>query len=45
MIDLSQSPSASPLVHAVAKDPGISWVKAATVAVDWYVDDAAAPRP
>lgn len=45
MIDLSQSPSASPLVHAVAKDPGISWVKNAAVAVDAPPDDAVNPLP
>jgi hypothetical protein len=45
MIDLSQSPSASPLIHSATTDPGTSWVKDAEVAVEAPPDDDADPRP
>ena len=45
MIDLSQSPSASPLVHAVPTDPGTSWVKDAAVVVDAPPDGEVDPLP
>lgn len=45
MIDLSQSPSATPLVHAVPTDPGRSWVKEAAVAVDAPPDGENNPLP
>ena len=45
MIDLSQSPSASPLVHSVPTDPGTSWVKDAEVVVDAPPDGEVNPLP
>ena len=45
MIDLSQSPSASPLAHAVRTDPGTSWVKDAAVAIDTPPDSEVDPSP
>jgi hypothetical protein len=45
MIDLSRSASASPLVHEVSTDPGMSWVKDAPVAVDVPPDGEVAPAP
>ena len=45
MIDLSQSPAASPLVHSVPTDPGTSWVKDAEVVVDAPPDDEVNPLP
>ena len=45
MIDLSQSPAASPLVHSVPTDPGTSWVKDTEVVVDAPPDDEVNPLP
>jgi len=45
MIDLSQSRSASPLVHAAPTDPGTSWVKDAEVMVDAPPDCEIDPLP
>ena len=45
MIDLSQSPSASPRVHAVATDPGTAWTKDAAVAIEAPPDADVNPRP
>ncbi len=45
MIDLSQSPSASPLVHAMATDPGTLWTKDAAVAIDAPPDADVYPPP
>ncbi|MDA1051850.1 MAG: hypothetical protein O3C40_15395 [Planctomycetota bacterium] len=45
MIDLSQSPSASPLVHTVATEPGTAWAKDAAVAIEAPPDADADPRP
>ena len=45
MIDLSLSPSASPLVHAVPTDPGTSWAKDAAVVVDAPPDGEVDPLP
>lgn len=45
MIDLQQSPTASPLVHTVPSDPGISWVKDSPVAVDAPPDGEVNPAP
>ena len=45
MMDLSRSPSASPLLHEVSTDPGLSWVKDAAVAVDVPPDSEVAPAP
>ena len=45
MIDLSQSLTASPLVHTVPADPGTSWVKDAAVAVDAPPDTEVDPLP
>ena len=45
MIDLSQSPSASPLVHTVATDPGKLWVKDAAVVIDAPPDADVDPLP
>jgi len=45
MIDLSQSPLASPLVHTVPTNPGTSWVKDAAAAVDAPPDNEVDPLP
>ncbi|GDY11117.1 MAG: hypothetical protein DWI21_18405 [Planctomycetota bacterium] len=45
MIDLSQSPSASPLIHTVATDPGLLWSKDAAVAIEAPPDADVDPRP
>ncbi|MDB5334933.1 MAG: hypothetical protein JWN70_552 [Planctomycetaceae bacterium] len=45
MIDLSQSSAASPLVHSVATDPGLSWTKDAAVAIEVPPDAERDPRP
>ncbi len=45
MIDLGQSQVASPLVHAVAIDPGTSWVRDLEVAIDAPPDDQTDPLP
>ena len=45
MMDLSQSPAASPLAQTVPTDPGTSWVKDAEVAVDAPPDSEVAPMP
>lgn len=45
MIDLSQSPSASPLVHVVPTDPGTSWAKDAAVVIDAPPDSDVNPLP
>ena len=45
MIDLSQSPSASPLVHFVAADPGTAWTKDAAVAIEAPPDADVDPSP
>ncbi len=45
MIDLLQSPSASPLVHSVATDPGTAWTKDAAVAIEAPPDTDVVPRP
>ncbi|MCX5659461.1 MAG: hypothetical protein NTW19_07025 [Planctomycetota bacterium] len=46
MIDLTKSPVASPLVHDVPVDPGMSWVKDARPAIEPPPDEAVAdPRP
>ncbi len=45
MIDLSQSRSASPLVHSVVTDPGKDWVKDANVAIEAPPDVAIDPQP
>jgi hypothetical protein len=45
MIDLLQSRSASPRVHTVATDPGTSWTKGATVAIDAPPDIEVDPCP
>jgi len=45
VIDLSQSSSASPQVHAVAADPGTLWVNEAKVAIDAPPDSDVDPLP
>jgi len=45
MIDLSQSPAASPLSQTVPTDPDMSWVKDADVAVDAPPDSEVDPLP
>jgi len=45
MINLVQSASASPLVHTVSTDPGMSWVRDATVAIEAPPDDDVNPLP
>ena len=45
MIDLSQLPSASPLVHSVPTDLGTSWVKDTDVAIDVPPDTEVNPLP
>jgi hypothetical protein len=45
MIDLTQSPLASPLLHHVSVDPGTAWVKDAAAAIEPPPDDVADPRP
>ena len=45
MIDLSQSASASPLVHSAATDPGKVWMKDAAVAIEAPPDTDVDPRP
>jgi hypothetical protein len=45
MRDASQSPSASPLVHTVATDPGLSWTKDAAVAIESPPDADSDPLP
>jgi len=45
MIDLSQSPKAMQLVHAVPTDPGVAWVCDTAVPVDAAPDDEVDPVP
>ena len=45
MIDLSQSRSASPLVHSVVTDPGKFWGKDTNVAIEAPPDAAVDPQP
>lgn len=45
MIDLTQSPCASPLIHTVPVDPGVRWEKDAGAVIDAPPDGAGAPRP
>lgn len=45
MIDLSESCSASPHVHVASADPGITWTKHTSVAVDAPPDTDSNPRP
>lgn len=44
MIDLTQSVSASPLVHTVARDPGTSWTSQ-SIAIDAPPDSDLDPSP
>ena len=44
MIDLTQSVTASPLVHTVARDPGISWASR-SIAIDAPPDSDLDPSP
>lgn len=45
MIDLRQSQIASPLIHLLATDPGVNWVRDAAVAIDAPPDDDSLPAP
>ena len=45
MMDLSQSPAASPSSQTVPTDPGTSWVKDAEIAVDAPPDSEVDPSP
>ena len=45
MIDLSQSPSASPHVHTVARDPGTKWIKDPVAAIEAPPDSDVFPQP
>ncbi|MEY4181212.1 MAG: hypothetical protein RLY70_4787 [Planctomycetota bacterium] len=45
MIDLSKSSAASPLVHSVDVDPGVSWSKRSAVAIDAPPDCDPQPTP
>ena len=45
LIDLARSRSASPQVHTVATDPGISWTKDSAVAIEAAPDADVDPRP
>jgi len=45
MIDLTKSTAASPLLHSVATDPGMAWVKDAAVAIDVPPDSEVDPAP
>ena len=45
MINLAQSISASPTVQTVPRDPGLSWIKEAAVAVDAPPDSEIDPLP
>lgn len=45
MIDLSLSSVASPGIHRVARDPGVTWTRDADVAIEAPPDDDAHPLP
>lgn len=45
MIDLSHSSAPSPLVHTLPSDPGRSWTRDASPAIDAPPDDDVDPRP
>jgi hypothetical protein len=45
MVDLTQTRSASPLVHTVAADPGVVWIKDPAVAIDAPPDSDINPQP
>jgi len=45
MIDLTQSTVGSPSVHTVTRDPGTTWMRTSTAAIDAVPDAHASPPP